>query len=55
MHWLINTKKVYWTNYTLGFVRTRITCWRRRTRKILFKNIKYVRTYYVAKKNVERH
>ncbi len=26
MHSLINTNNVYWTNYTLGFVRTRITC-----------------------------
>ena len=26
MHWVMSTKKTYWVNYAIGFVRTRITC-----------------------------
>ena len=34
MHWIMDTRKVYWTNYVLGWVKTRITCWRRDEKKI---------------------
>ena len=26
MHWITNTAETYWTDYALGFVRTRMTC-----------------------------
>ena len=26
MHWINNTAETYWTDYALGFVRTRMTC-----------------------------
>ena len=47
MHWVMSTKKTYWTNYALGFVRTRITCGDNLN---LFNELNLLDADYVAKR-----
>ena len=48
MHWIMDTRKVYWTNYTLGWVKTRITV--PKGSEELFKNMEMLEPDYVAKR-----
>ena len=48
MHWIMDTRKVYWTNYALGWVKTRITV--PKGSEELFQNMKMLEPDYVAKR-----
>ena len=48
MHWIMDTRKVYWTNYALGWVKTRITV--PKGSEELFKNMEMLEPDYVAKR-----
>jgi hypothetical protein len=52
MHWIMDTRKVYWTNYVLGWVKTRILIGQGELNgeEDLFKNIDMLEPDYVAKK-----
>ena len=48
MHWIMDTRKVYWTNYALGWVKTRITV--PKGSEELFQNMEMLEPDYVAKR-----
>ena len=48
MHWLMDEREVYWTDYVLGWVRTRILV--EEGKEDTFKNIKMLEPDYIAKR-----
>ena len=48
MHWIMDTKEVYWTNYVIGWVKTRITVGE--GKENLFKTMNMLEPDYVAKR-----
>ena len=48
VHWIMDTRKIYWTNYILGWTKTRILV--REGEEDLFKNIDMLEPDYVAKR-----
>ena len=50
MHWLMDEREVYWTNYVLGWVKTRILVGEENLEASNFPNLDMLEPDYVAKK-----